>query len=185
MLPDITTRINNLGKALESVIIPAIGEDESFAAEQAALMLGHLKILNEQWDNAYLYEKGSFDNMAALARTLVNLAKGGSHNLTKAQHLAHALTELPCDLPLTVTGVSKLTAQLGQAIDELVRSAYADGSTEFKSAMFKEILNYNHCQSTRERTWFKSNNLDPDVRDLPDMDEMLNSFLYIYKNIED
>jgi hypothetical protein len=183
MLPDISNRISNLSKALEGVIIPAIGEGESFAAEQAALMLGHLKMLDQQWDKAYLYEKGSFDNMVALASTLSHYAEGGQQSQLSNKTLVDLLANLPDILPLTVSAISTLIADLGHAVDALIRAAYSDGSPEFKAALFTTVLDYNRCQSARERTWFKSNNLDPDVRDLPDMDDMLNSSTYLYEGI--
>ncbi|POP53302.1 hypothetical protein [Zhongshania marina] len=185
MLPDISNRINNLSKALETVIMPAIPTENSFAAEQAALMLGHLKMLDQQWDFAYLYEKGSFDNMLALAARLEQLALGGSESKAAAVQLGALLASLPEILPLTVNTVNDLTKSLGVAVDKLIVAAYKDGSAEFKAAMLNSILDYNHIQCTRERTWFKANNLDPDVRGLPSMDEMLNSKEFSYFSVSD
>lgn len=180
MLPDISNRINNLSKALETVIMPAIPTDNSFAAEQAALMLGHLKMLDQQWDFAYLYEKGSFDNMLELATRLQQLAMGGTESKGAAAQIGALLASLPEILPLTVNTVNDLTKSLGAAVDKLIAAAYKDGSAEFKVAMLNSVLDYNHIQCTRERTWFKANNLDPDVRDLPSMDEMLSSEKFSY-----
>jgi len=180
MLPDISNRINNLSKALETVIIPAIPADNSFATEQAALMLGHLKMLDQQWDFAYLYEKGSFDNILALASKLSQLAEGGGESQIAAVQTRSLIAAQPDMLPLTVNAINELTIALGKAVDKLIAAAYKDGSSAFKTAMLSSILDYNHIQSARERTWFKANNLDPDVRDLPSMEEMLNSEKYCY-----
>jgi len=179
MLPDISNRINNLSKALETVIIPAIPADNRLATEQAALMLGHLKMLDQQWDFAYLYEKGSFDNMLALASKLSQIAEGGGESQMAAVQIRTLATQ-PDMLPLTVNTVNNLSVGLGKAVDKLITAAYKDGSVKFKIAMLSSVLDYNHIQSARERTWFKANNLDPDVRDLPSMDEMLNSEKFTY-----
>ncbi|MFT4920427.1 MAG: hypothetical protein ACI8RU_003062 [Zhongshania aliphaticivorans] len=180
MLPDISNRIRNLSKALESVIIPAIPADNSFAAEQAALMLGHLKMLDQQWDFAYLYEKGSFENMLALATQLTQLSEGGNESCCASAEISALIASLPEQLPLTVNTVNGLTIALGKAVDRLVVEAYKDGNVKFKAAMLNSILDYNHIQCTRERTWFKANMLDPDVRDLPSMQEMLTSEQFRY-----
>ena len=55
MLPDISIRINNLIKAMEKTIAPAIDPDNGLAKEQAALVVSHLRMLDQQWDTAYLY----------------------------------------------------------------------------------------------------------------------------------
>lgn len=179
MLPDITNRLNNLTKALETVIVPAIPGDNPFAHEQAALMLGHLKMLAEQWDGAYLYERGSLHNMRELARRLAAIAAGGPASEGAAERAGVALGAVPAELPLTVNGVNALTIALGKAVDDLICAAYADGSDAFRRGLFKAVLQYNTLQATRERIWFKSNGLDPDGRDLGDFQEMLHGQAYL------
>lgn len=43
MLPNITLRIENLIKAMETIVIPAVDPDNDLATEQAQLIIGHLK----------------------------------------------------------------------------------------------------------------------------------------------
>lgn len=173
MLPDIANRLNNLSKALESVIVPAIPDDNPFAREQAALMLGHLKMISEQWDFAYLYERGSYSNMLELAERLHRAAEGGPSTLAAGENARTLLAQSPEFMPLTVNGVNGLTTALGKRVDDLIRAAYVDGSEVFRAAVFREVLSYNRLQATRERTWFKSNGLDPDSKDLGGLADML------------
>jgi hypothetical protein len=178
MLPDFTIRINNLIKAMEKTIIPALDPKNGLAQEQAALLIGHLKILNEQIDGAYVYECGSYRNMVTLAANLLRAIDGGTATQAAASDLNALLCNLPEQLPLTPERVNQLTTALGTAVDNLINSAYQDGTAAAKGHVFDSVLNYNNKQSARERIWFKGNNLDPDTRDLGSMEELLFSNRY-------
>jgi len=173
MLPDFSIRLNNLVKAMEKTIQPAIDPENGLAQEQAALVVGHLKMLEQQSDGLYLYERRCFENMLALAEHLAFHANGNSATDQAAELLTRAINSLPATIPMTVSGVNSLTITLGNGIDDLINSAFQDGSEEFKSLLTETLLDYNSMQSARERIWFRANNLDPDPSDLASMDEML------------
>jgi hypothetical protein len=178
MLPDFTIRLNNLIKAMEKTIIPAIDCQNGMAQEQAALVIGHLNVLKEQIDGAYLYECGSYRNMQALAANLLRAMDGGTATQAAASALNTLLCNQPEQLPLTPERVNQLTTTLGIAVDDLINSGYQDGTAAAKAHVFNSVLNYNSKQSARERIWFKGNNLDPDTRDLGTMEELLFSNRY-------
>lgn len=182
MLPDFSNRLNNLIKAMEKTIGPAIDPENGLAQEQAALVIGHLKMLDAQWDGLYLYEKRSFDNMRALAIRLTAIAAGGEATSDAAKSLSTVLSSLPETIPLTVNRVNALTIELGKEIDNLINSAYKDGSSDCKSKLTDTVLEYNSKQSARERVWFKANNLDPDPSDLCSMEEMLMTDIYAFSS---
>jgi len=178
MLPDIDNRINNLIKAVEKTIAPAIDPENGLAQEQAALVVGHLKMLNTQWDKAYLFERGSFDNMVSLARQLAAAAEGGQHVVSTKDALAAQLDALPTELPPTPSGVNKYTIAIGYLVDDLINACYTDGRPAFKTALAELVLNYGEKQATRERIWFNANGLDPDKAKLGSIDDMLVSDAY-------
>lgn len=180
MLPDISIRINNLIKSMEKTIGPAIDPENGMAQEQAALLIGHLKMLDQQWDTAYLYEKGSLDNMRALAAQLVPLGQGNATVTQAVEALSSLLNTLPSELPLTVSGINALTINTGNAIDTLINQCFEKADKPLKDQLTNAILDYNSKQSARERVWFRANNLDPDSSDLSTMDEMLFTDIYQY-----
>ena len=179
MLPDISIRINNLIKAMEKTIAPAIDPDNGLAKEQAALVVSHLRMLDQQWDTAYLYEKGSYENMRALSAHLVSLAEKYEPGKSTTLELSETLGTMPDELPLTVSGISTLTANLGTIVDRVITDCFRSGSETFKTALTNIVLDYNAKQSARERIWFGANKLDPDITDLSTMEEML--FTNVYK----
>ncbi|MGD9659970.1 MAG: hypothetical protein AB7U63_01725 [Porticoccaceae bacterium] len=178
MLPDIDNRINNLIKAVEKTIAPAIDPENGLAQEQAALVVGHLKMLNTQWDKAYLFERGSFDNMRSLASQLAAIADGGQQTQNAKDALTAALGGIPVELPLTPSGINKHTIAIGNLVDNLINACYVDGSAAFKAALSELVLNYGEKQATRERIWFNANGLDPDKAKLGSIDDMLVSDAY-------
>ena len=63
MLPSIDLRIQNLVKALQEVVVPAIPERERLARDQAMLVIGHLRMIAVQWKSALLFEAQSLDGL--------------------------------------------------------------------------------------------------------------------------
>ena len=181
MLPDISNRITNIIKAIEKTITPAIDPENGMAQEQAALSIGHLKMLEQQWNYAYIYEKGSFDNMLALASELNRVATGGAATINAQNALSFALKSLPTELPLTPLEINEHTKALGEAVDGLIHACYEDANSEMKQTLFDTILSYSSKQSSRERVWFSANNLDPDSSDLVSMEEMLFTPIYNFR----
>lgn len=182
MLPDFSNRLNNLIKAMEKTIAPAIDSENDLAREQAALVIGHLKMLDQQWDGLYLFEKGCFDNMRSLAVRLTAGAAGGATTLAAADELVSLIDSLPSTLPLSVKQINRLTCQIGLAVDALINGAYKDGSNDYQSLLTNTVLDYNSKQSARERVWFRANNLDPDPSDLCSMEEMLQTDIYAFSS---
>ncbi|MBR9910007.1 MAG: hypothetical protein GYB33_06585 [Gammaproteobacteria bacterium] len=180
MLPDIAIRINNLIKSLEKTIVPAIDPDQSMAREQAALVVSHLNLLAQQWDTAYLYEVRSLENMQALAQQLAHLCRAGEIATPVLEDIDSVTGELTEQLPQTVLAVNRYTISLGQSVDALINAVFKHGSPELKQQLQEAVLDYNACQSARERVWFGATNLDPDPSDLASMDAMLFTDTYKY-----
>jgi hypothetical protein len=182
MLPDISIRINNLIKAVEQTIAPAIDPGNALAKEQAALVVSHLKMFDQQWDTAYLYETGSLNNMRNLASQLADIVSDEASLKELVDQIRQAVNALPSELPKTVSEVNQHTISLGKLVDALIEGCYGCGSGKTEPLM-QAVLDYNHCQSSRERVWFRANNLDPDPNDLATMQEMLFSDIYAYKPV--
>ena len=180
MLPDISNRITNIIKAIEKTISPAIYAENRMAQEQAALAIGHLQMLEQQWNYAYVFEKGSFENMLALANQLYDVAGGGQAITNAKNALLIIIKGLPEVLPLTPVELNEHTKALGQLVDDLIHASYDDAFPDAKHKIMDAVLNYSSKQSSRERVWFSANNLDPDGSDLVSMHEMLFTPVYKY-----
>ncbi|GAB3369751.1 hypothetical protein NCG89_08925 [Spongiibacter taiwanensis] len=178
MLPDIANRLSNLSKALETVIVPAIPDDNPFAKEQAALMLGHLAMLSEQWDAVYLYERGSLHNMTALARRLIACTDGLPASAA-LDRLAALLQDQPECLPLTASGLNAITKEVGTAVDQLIEVAFSEAGQHYRDCVTSQVLQYNRLQATRERIWFRRHGMDPDEKELGTLEEMLHTTKYL------
>lgn len=173
MLPSIDIRINSLIKAMEKTVIPALDVEASLALEQAALIVKHLQVINQQWDGAYLFEQGSLNQLKALAGSLLARLEGGIHTTQSGLMLQNALDSIPDVLPATVAGINPYIQTVGNAIDAVINSAFIDGSDSFNLVLSDSILAYGDRQTLRERTWFQATGLDPDHKDLTSITEML------------
>lgn len=181
MIPDFSCRISGLIKSLEHTIIPAIGADEGMAKEQAALIIGHLQMLDQQWNYAYLFEKHSLLNMRALAGTLLQYADREPALAESSRALKAIFRNSSAALPEDPASVNKLTSSLGNAVDDLIRHIYTTATAEIKQQVINTVLDYSAKQSASERVWFRANNLDPDVSDLVSIEEMIHTGIYHFR----
>ena len=173
MLPDISLRIENLIKAMETIVQPAVDPANDLAREQAQLIIGHLKLLNSQWDMAYLYEMRALEESVALANALIAAAEGGSETDTATSALIVVVGDVPEQMPHTAEAVNHYTAAIGEAIDVLIYACHEDGSQSFREKLPPIMLEAGEKQIMRERVWFQATGLDPEQDQLPSIQEML------------
>ena len=174
MLPDITLRIENLVKAMETIVMPAVDRENDLAMEQAQLIIGHLKLLNTQWDMAYLYEKQALEEIKSLARDLLSVSAGGLKTQSARQEVDAAINSVPESLPYTSTAINRYAVSLGNAVDALIYACHDDGTPDFKQHMGKLMIAAGEKYVMRERVWFQGTGLDPEPKSLPSIEAMLN-----------
>ena len=173
MLPDISLRIENLIKAMETIVQPAVDPENDLAQEQAQLMIGHLKLLNSQWDMAYLYEMRALEESVALANALIAAAEGGPETNAAKEALVAKVGAVPEQKPHTAEAVNRYTSTIGEAIDTLIYACHDDGSQNFREKLHPIMLEAGEKQIMRERVWFQATGLDPEKDQLPSIEEML------------
>jgi hypothetical protein len=161
VLPSIELRIANLIKALSQVVLPAIDPRNALAREQAQLAIGHLQLIALQWRKAAAFEAQALATLRELGEQLADAAAGGGGTMQAAAALREALT------------LGRAYAELGGAIDRLIRAASADAAPDFRARLDDAVLAHGALQAWRERVWFAATGLDPDARALPSIDEML------------
>ncbi|BFM08879.1 hypothetical protein [Halioxenophilus aromaticivorans] len=181
MLPCISIRLNNLIKAMETVVAPALDQNQVFALEQSTLIVAHLKMLSNQWDAAYCFELGSLDNMVNLAIHLTHLTPHTEASQAALLALSATLKNPPSEPPPTVSAVTQRLREIGLKVDNFIDQVMQTESSTVKSQLTGIVLDYNQCQSARERVWFKDNHLDSGISDLSTFEEMLYGNHYRFK----
>lgn len=166
MLPNIDLRIGNLVKALEQVILPALPAGQRLARDQVRLVIGHLRMLGGQWKTALRYEEISFEELAALARDLVELVEEPQQRL-----LTSALEETATCDHSSIDALENANKALGQAVDMTILGG--ENHSPLSRAASEAVLEYALRHARRERIWFQANQLDPDRSDLPPIASML------------
>lgn len=173
MLPGITNRLNALVKAMNAIILPAVDPSNDLAKEQASLTLGHLNVLLQQWDKAYVYELGNYVELRQLASQIGAVAEGGEQTRTTCEVLARTLADSPTELPFGSEPLNQIAKALGDAIDEVLYASHEDGTTAYKDKLEEIMLAYGEKQTMRQRVWFKCTGLEQSAAELESVDTML------------
>lgn len=166
MLPSIDLRIENVIKALEQVILPALPTQQRLARDQIRLCVGHLRMIGEQWQWAGAFEVGSLDAMIGLGDVLV-VSGDETYCEALAIELAHARDADRGDQGAVTSAIRTL----GAVIDRIILGD--DGRILLSADARSAILDYGDRQARRERAWFAMNALDPDRHELPDIGAMM------------
>lgn len=177
MLPGITNRLNALVKAVDAIILPAVDPDNDLAKEQATLTLGHLKVLLEQWDKAFVYELGNYVELRQLAEKILPLVEGGVQIQQACGALASAHAQAPTELPFGSEPLNEEAKKLGDAIDELIYATHEDGGDDFKDQLEQIMVEYGEEQTLRQRIWFQGTGLEQSASELGDIDSMLENIV--------
>jgi hypothetical protein len=170
MLATIQTRIDNLMKALQQVVLPALPADAALAREQAQLVIGHLSVIAQQWPRAAAYEAGNLEGLKALGEALIDAAEGGPETQRWVAELKPKLTAATD--PADVVALQADIVALGHCVDRLIEAAGIDGSAAFHAASTSAVLAHAERQALRERIWCAGTRLDPDVASLPPFESL-------------
>lgn len=166
MLPNIDLRISNIIKAMEQVLLPALPADQRLARDQAMLIIGQLSMIADQWKHAAAYERLTLDDLRGLATQLLPAAQGPAKDALTQQIAA---TD-NCDAN-DVDALESANIALGRAVDAVILGD--DGTHDLPAECVEAILAYGDRHAHAERIWFKGNRLDPDQKDLPEIEELL------------
>lgn len=165
MTPSIDLRIATLIRAVKDVIAPAIDQNNHLAKEQAALVVGQLRLLAAQWNKAADYAKVC---RADLADALAGLEVDGAGQTRRAHaELAGALAAAPGrDAEADYKALMRYA-------DGLVRAADADGSAAFRRDLRTRLLAFSQRQALRDRSWFALSGFDLRPEELSSIDAMI------------
>ena len=150
MTPDFGIRLHSIARSLEHVILPALDASNSLAHEQLAIALGHLAVLQQQWQYQADY----------LAQCLAEMYQLG-------HALGAEIDRQPSTAPLfTATERHDVVAH---AVDTLIIAGHRDGSDKFRRELRQLVLDHGARQSLRDRVWFAATGFDPARVDFPEI----------------
>jgi gamma-glutamyl:cysteine ligase YbdK (ATP-grasp superfamily) len=154
MTPTTDERIASVIRALTEVVLPHLPPEASLAQEQVHLAIGHLQILQSQFDEIPAFEREEHDDAKAIGAALAAAVTGGAETQAAVASLETAVAAQ------NVKDVRGLTRDINQAVDRLVRAASRDGSGDAKSKLSDIILQYEKARVMKDRIWFLSFGFD-------------------------
>ncbi|MTD12527.1 hypothetical protein GIS00_01030 [Nakamurella sp. YIM 132087] len=170
MIPSTRIRISSVSRAIESVIIPALGDDQPFALEQARLLLGHLAVLQVQDPWSAQFER--LDNLLLreFARDLEGAAHGGPATTSAVGQLRSLLAE---PVPLTLPEVRAAHSALGAAIRDVIRAVGEDGGDETFRTTALITIRHERAAADRYRAYFAAMGYEGPDSPLPDLPDLI------------
>jgi hypothetical protein len=152
-------------RAMQEVVSPAIDENNSLAREQAALVIGQLKLLAGQWSRVEGYARAC---LADLAQSL-DIPEPEKGDRTRAAFAS---------LRTAIEGRNEERAEdhfkaVMAAADVLVRATDVDGEDAFRKQLRQNLLAFSKRQSLRDRSWFSPSGFDLKPHELRDVDDII------------
>ena len=167
MTPDFGIRLHSIARSLEYVILPALDASNSLAHEQLAIALGHLAVLQQQWQYQADYLAQCLAEMYPLGHALAKAAEGGSATDAARHALGAEIDRQPSTAPLfTATERHDVVAH---AVDTLIIAGHRDGRDKFRRELRQLVLDHGARQSLRDRVWFAATGLDPARANFPEI----------------
>ena len=171
-------------RAMREVIMPAIAPQQRLALDQAAILIGNLKLMAEQQAFLLQYQLVELREYAALLRALRTTAaapagtnqagasgQGGAGDAAEnllAQAAPLAETPIP-----TFAQASELTTALKAAADELLQHCLQSGSSQARLEATALVMAQSERQITRERRWFRAAGFELEPEKLASLEQVL------------
>lgn len=139
-------------RAMEEVVSPAIDGNNSLAREQAALVIGQLRLLAAQWNRVEGYAKACLADLVEAVDELE--PQGGEQTQRASAAIASA-----------IVGTADWSAEqhfkaVMAGADALVRAVDVDGDAMFRAKLRRSLLAFSKRQSLRDRSWFELSGFD-------------------------
>ena len=145
MNPSVDDRLNSVLRALETVVLPALPENASLAQEQVMLAMGQLQIIQAQRDAAAGYEQEELDDIATMARAVLEVSDVPEGCSDARRGLADSL-EKEDGYP------RERSERIREALDALLIAAHEDRS--YHRALTDVILPLGQKRAVKDRGWF-------------------------------
>lgn len=169
MNPSIETRIGSMIRSLSECILPEL-DPAGAAAEQAALLIGHLTVLEQQLDLAADFDRYEADCQDRLATALLAEVEGGAAVTAAAESLRERLAGEHTGHPREAR---HRAGELGARIEELIRAAGVDGTPAFQERSRQLVIASERPRMAANRAYFAGMNWEAPETELPDLGAML------------
>ena len=170
MVPSAQLRLASMMRSVQDVILPAVAGN-SYATEQAMLLLGHLHVLTGQFDHVLRYEALQLRAAQAHAQSLCALAAGGKQTLAACTALREQAQVEAADPPAVPSVYEALQARA----EDLIRAAALDGTQDSAQAIQQATLSYGRACADRDRAWYGAMGFEASGTQLPDIAHMLDT----------
>ncbi|SNT12528.1 hypothetical protein [Rhodococcoides kyotonense] len=168
MNPSLDVRIQSMIRALTDTVLPQLVPGTA-AADQAALVAGHLAVIRDQIDIAVEFDRYELRSYSLLAESLIGSVTGGPKT-TSAVSLLTSLTATqredgPADVCAHVD-------TLGSAIESLVHAVAVDGSNGAGASVTATVVDHERRRVAANRKLFLGMGWESDSTELPDLTKL-------------
>ncbi len=177
MIPSVDTRLASMSSAVTGAILPALGTSNASAAEQAALLAGHIGVLRAQLPVSEEFEQLDYNRSRSYARKLLVDLAGGECTQVAARQLRDLLDG---PVPFTLPQLRFAQDELAAATGTLIEAGGVDGSPDYQAASFQVCLCEEREQSIRSRSFFGMMGYEDGSTPIPDLDDMMSEFRSSY-----
>lgn len=165
MNPSLDVRIQSMIRAITETILPQL-EPGTAAADQAALVAGHLAVIRDQIDVAVNFDRFELRSYRTLAASLADFSFGGPETSSAMKHLTSLIEAPIAEHP---AGVRKQVEMLGAAVESLVHAVASDGSTGVGARATSTVIDHERRRIAANRSLFLGMGWEDDSDDLPDL----------------
>jgi hypothetical protein len=176
LIPSIDIRIGSLISALSGAVGPAL-KDNNFAAEQTALLVGHLQVLRQQHDFSDEFETLEYAHARRLASELLEIAPPDQASQQTADRLRRLVETPPAN---SMASIRACREDINAGISDLVEANGKTRNPNDNLQFASTILRYEKAQSIRSRSFFSLLGYEDGSTEIPPLEEMMNQFRIDY-----
>lgn len=165
MNPSLDVRIQSMIRALTDTVLPQLVPGTA-AADQAALVAGHLVVIRDQIDIAADFDRYELESFSLLAASLIDDASGGPRTTTAVSLLVSLVSDRSARSPADVRAQ---VDTLGSAIESLVHAVAIDGSSDSGVRVTALVVQHERRRVAANRKLFLGMGWESDSEDLPDL----------------
>lgn len=151
MIPSVDTRLASISSAVTGAILPALGDTNPFATEQAQLAAGHLMVLRAQEPFAEEFERLDYNRLRACARELADAGDGGE---STDRAVAAVREHLEGPIPYSLAEIRTAHDRLAAAVCVLLATIGRDGSEAALERTDAIAIRCERDNAARYRSWF-------------------------------
>jgi hypothetical protein len=156
--PSVDDRLSSIIRSLIDVILPALPRENSLAQEQAYLAIGHLKIIQAQFDATPGFEADELADARALAAALLDKDAGGTATTLALMNLRAVLSQAT-----DAEGPRKARIGINAAINKVIESMAEDASPAYREYAAKTLVRMQSQRVLKDRRWFALMGFDSDI----------------------